>query len=228
MLQTTCCKLSILSCQQVATNLSISSSCNKSVKIKLLVTYYLQNCHNLLKQLAASLWIASCDNQSVTSLITSSKILFVRQLRLNRNHTLYKPPQKYFAFSNGHQSPPPTNGHGTITLYYLLKTLPDWLVSVLRLFNVRYFFIIDIIQVFAVASNEQCVCEACLTLCFLQFLSKYVSSLPPLYPSSSRLHPRYPHLHPDCSPSPYLAGQVCFQFPSSCSRFPSGVTPRSY
>ena len=35
----TCCKLSILpACQQVATSLSTSSSCNKSVKIRLVAT----------------------------------------------------------------------------------------------------------------------------------------------------------------------------------------------
>ena len=33
----------------------ISSSCNKCVKIRLVVTCHLQTCYNLLKQLAASL-----------------------------------------------------------------------------------------------------------------------------------------------------------------------------
>ena len=48
-------------CQQVATNLSISSSCNKSVKIRLVATCHFQTCYNLLKQLVASLWITSLN-----------------------------------------------------------------------------------------------------------------------------------------------------------------------
>ena len=42
-------------CQQVATSLSISSNCNKSVKIRLVATCHLQTCYNLLRQLATSL-----------------------------------------------------------------------------------------------------------------------------------------------------------------------------
>ena len=45
---------SVASCQQVATSLSISSNCNKSVKIRLVATCHLQTCYNLLQQLAAS------------------------------------------------------------------------------------------------------------------------------------------------------------------------------
>ena len=41
--------------QQVATNVSISSSCNKSVKIRLVANCHLQICYNLLKQFAVSL-----------------------------------------------------------------------------------------------------------------------------------------------------------------------------
>ena len=41
----------VTTCQQVATNLSISSSCNKSVKIRLVAPCHLQTCHNLLKHL---------------------------------------------------------------------------------------------------------------------------------------------------------------------------------
>ena len=73
-----CFKLSIL--QQVATNLSISSSCNKSVKIRLVVTCHLQTCYNLLKQLAATLWMTSFDNQLVTSLLTTCNRLVVNKL----------------------------------------------------------------------------------------------------------------------------------------------------
>ena len=48
----TCCKLSILPTgEQVATSLSISSSCNKSVKIRLVENCYLQTCYNLLNKL---------------------------------------------------------------------------------------------------------------------------------------------------------------------------------
>ena len=46
--------------------LSISSSCNKSVKIRLAETCHLENCYNSLKQLAESLWITSFDNQLAT------------------------------------------------------------------------------------------------------------------------------------------------------------------
>ena len=48
-------------CQQGATNLPISSSCNKSVKIRHVGTCHLQTCYNLLKKLAASLHsVARC------------------------------------------------------------------------------------------------------------------------------------------------------------------------
>ena len=43
---------SLLQLQQVITNLSISSSCNKSVKIRLVATCHLLTCYNSLKQLA--------------------------------------------------------------------------------------------------------------------------------------------------------------------------------
>ena len=56
----------VTACQQVSTNLSISSSCSKSVKIRLVATCHLQTCYNLLKQLAASKWITSFDNQLAT------------------------------------------------------------------------------------------------------------------------------------------------------------------
>ena len=52
----------VATCQQVATSLSISSSCNKSVKIRLAAICHLQTYYNLLKQLATSLLIASFDN----------------------------------------------------------------------------------------------------------------------------------------------------------------------
>ena len=45
-----------------------SSSCNKSVKIRLVATCHLQTCYNLLKQLAASLWITIFYNQLPTGL----------------------------------------------------------------------------------------------------------------------------------------------------------------
>ena len=45
----------VATCQQIATSLSISPSCNKSVKIRLIAICHLQTCYNLLKQLATSL-----------------------------------------------------------------------------------------------------------------------------------------------------------------------------
>ena len=65
---------------QIVNQLSISSSCNKSVKIRLVATCHLQTCYNLLKQLAASLWITRFDNQLATSLLTICKRLAVNKL----------------------------------------------------------------------------------------------------------------------------------------------------
>ena len=70
----------VATCQQVVTNLSISSSYNKSVKIRLFATYHLQTRYNLLKQLAASLWMTSFDNQLATSLFTTCNRLVVNKL----------------------------------------------------------------------------------------------------------------------------------------------------
>ena len=47
----------------------------KLVKIRLVATCHLQTCYNLLKQLAASLWIASFDNQLATSLLRTCSSL---------------------------------------------------------------------------------------------------------------------------------------------------------
>ena len=65
---------------QVETNLSISSSCNNSVKMRLVSTCHLSTCYNLLKQLAASLWIKSFDNQLATSLLATCSRLVVNKL----------------------------------------------------------------------------------------------------------------------------------------------------
>ena len=65
---------------QVATSLSISSSCNKFVKIRLVATCHLQTCYTLLKQLASSLWITSFENQLATSLLTTCNRLVVNRL----------------------------------------------------------------------------------------------------------------------------------------------------
>ena len=64
-----------------------SSSCNKSVKIRLVATCHLQTCYNLSKQLAANLWITSFDNQLATSLLTTCNRLIVnkRYIQLARN-----------------------------------------------------------------------------------------------------------------------------------------------
>ena len=77
-------------CEQVATNLSNSSSCKKSVKIRLVATYYLQNCStcNLLKKLVPSPWITSFDNQLATSLFTTCNRLFLNKLsQVMRTHS---------------------------------------------------------------------------------------------------------------------------------------------
>ena len=71
---------------QVLTNFSISLSCNKFVKIRLVATCHLQTCHNLLKQLAASLWITSFDNQLATSLLTTCNRLVVNKLSQSTHH----------------------------------------------------------------------------------------------------------------------------------------------
>ena len=62
--------------QKVSTNFSILSSCNKCVKI----SCHFQTSYNLLKQLAASLWITSFDNQLATILLTSWNRLVVNKL----------------------------------------------------------------------------------------------------------------------------------------------------
>ena len=68
-------------CEQVAKNLSNSSSCKKSVKMRLVATCYLQNCSTCnLKKLVASPWITSFDNQLATSLLTTCNRLFVNKL----------------------------------------------------------------------------------------------------------------------------------------------------
>ena len=66
--------------QQVVTSLSVSSSYNKSVKIRVIATCHLQTCCNLLKQFAASLWITSFDNQLATRLLTTCSRLVVNKL----------------------------------------------------------------------------------------------------------------------------------------------------
>ena len=70
----------VATCQRVTTNLSISSCCHKSVKIRLFATCHLQTCYNLLKQLAASLWITSFENQLATSQLTTFNRLVVNKL----------------------------------------------------------------------------------------------------------------------------------------------------
>ena len=66
--------------QKFATNLSISSSYNRSVKIRLVANCHLQTFYNLLKQFAASLLITSFDNQLATSLLTTCNRLVVNKL----------------------------------------------------------------------------------------------------------------------------------------------------
>ena len=70
----------VATCQQVTTNLSTSSSCNKSTKMRLIATCRLQTCYTFLKLLAASLGITSFDNQLETSLLTTCNRLVVNKL----------------------------------------------------------------------------------------------------------------------------------------------------
>ena len=70
----------VVTCQQVTTNLSISSSRKKSVKIRLVATCHLQTCYNLSKQIALSLWITSFENQLASSVLTTCNRLVVNKL----------------------------------------------------------------------------------------------------------------------------------------------------
>ena len=65
---------------QVATILSILSSCNKYVKIRIVATCHFQTCCTLLKQFLASLWITSFDNQLATNLLTTCNRLVINKL----------------------------------------------------------------------------------------------------------------------------------------------------
>ena len=56
----------VATCKQVASTLSISSNCNKSVKIRLVATCHLQACYNLLK-------LSTC-NKSVVELCTGAGV----------------------------------------------------------------------------------------------------------------------------------------------------------
>ena len=69
--------------QQVSTNLPIFSSCNTSVQIRLAAACHLQTCYNLLKQLAASLWITSFRKQ-----LSQSSLLITCNRRLVFNNLL--------------------------------------------------------------------------------------------------------------------------------------------
>ena len=69
----------VATCQHDATILLISSTCNKSVRIRL-ATCHLQTLYNMLKQLVGSLWTTSADNQLGTYLSTTCMRLFVNEL----------------------------------------------------------------------------------------------------------------------------------------------------
>ena len=72
----------VASCQYyllVTTCSAWSTSCNKLVNFEFIVVnfmlvaiYHLKTCYNLLKQLAAGLWITSFDNQLATDLPSTS------------------------------------------------------------------------------------------------------------------------------------------------------------
>ena len=69
-------------CQNIATNLSISSNCNMSVKNRLVATC--QTCYKLLKQLAVSLWIIIFDNQLATSFLPCARVEENELLLINK------------------------------------------------------------------------------------------------------------------------------------------------
>ena len=76
----TYCKLSILpACQQLPTSLSISSSCKKSVKIRLVANCHLQTCK--LKQVAINLQQFCWNNQLATNLLSTCNWLVVTSCR---------------------------------------------------------------------------------------------------------------------------------------------------
>ena len=64
---------------EVATSVLQSGSL-QLVICRLVTTCHLQTCYNLLKQLAASLWIKSFDSQLATSLLTTCNRLVVNKL----------------------------------------------------------------------------------------------------------------------------------------------------
>ena len=66
--------------KQVATSLSILTSCKKPVEIGLVATCRLHTWYNLLKQLATSLLMTSLDNQHATSLLTTWNRLVINKL----------------------------------------------------------------------------------------------------------------------------------------------------
>ena len=74
----------VSTCQQVETSLSISSSCNKSVKIRLVATCHLQTCYNLLKKVATRLLnkLQQVCWQLATSPLTTCKRLVVNKLSI--------------------------------------------------------------------------------------------------------------------------------------------------
>ena len=60
-------KMLIGNTQPKSCKLSILLACYKQVKIRLVAICHLQTCYNLLKQVAASLWITSLQNQLATT-----------------------------------------------------------------------------------------------------------------------------------------------------------------
>ena len=61
-------------------NKLILSRCNKPVKSRFVATCRLQTCYNLLKHIAASLWITSLDNPLAASRLTTYNRLVVNKL----------------------------------------------------------------------------------------------------------------------------------------------------
>ena len=77
----TCCKLYIFPvCFNLSTNCNELVNFIKLQQIRLVAICHLQTCYNLLKQLAASRWITSFDNQFATSLLTTFNNFAVNKL----------------------------------------------------------------------------------------------------------------------------------------------------
>ena len=80
-----------ISCQQVAASLLTSSSCSKSVKIRLVATWYLKTCCKLLKQLVSSLWIKCWQSTCSKPVENLQKTCYHQAGASDANASWYRP-----------------------------------------------------------------------------------------------------------------------------------------